>query len=97
MDNSPISPTDAAVDADVVPIIEIDDGPEEPETPLTKNEPEAELSRILSPAPDMEDGLLTVNKSVDLAAIRRHDDKFAEIDNEMDDTKHAQSLRKSGL
>ncbi|KAJ3134641.1 hypothetical protein HDU90_004973 [Geranomyces variabilis] len=79
MDNFPIWPTDAAADADVVPIIEIDDGPEEPGAPLKKNEPEAEL----------------------------HGKRFAdEIDNEMDDTKHAQSLllyeeeqnqRKSGL
>ncbi|KAJ3139350.1 hypothetical protein HDU90_000716 [Geranomyces variabilis] len=64
------------------------------------------LAYILAPAPDMENDRLTVNKYIDLAAIRRHDDKFAEIDNEMDDTERAQSLllyeeernrRKSGI
>ncbi|KAJ3175381.1 hypothetical protein HDU87_006201 [Geranomyces variabilis] len=64
------------------------------------------LAHILSPAPDLENDRLTVNKYIDLAAIRRHDDKFAEIDNEMDESERAQSLllyeeernrRKSGL
>ncbi|KAJ3148930.1 hypothetical protein HDU86_007288 [Geranomyces michiganensis] len=64
------------------------------------------LAHILLPAPDTENDRLTVNKYIDLAAIRRHDHKFAEVDNEMDESERAQSLllyeqernrRKSGL
>ncbi|KAI8586694.1 SNF2 family N-terminal domain-containing protein [Geranomyces variabilis] len=54
MDNSPVLLTDAAADADVMPIIEIDDGPEEPGTPLTKNELAAELAILNKSRPGFD-------------------------------------------